>query len=159
MIGGRADARAEGERPINPADDLGKGNVFWCASEEVSAGTSADALYDAALLQLHEDLFEEFPRQVRFLGDVRDQHWLLAAMAGKHDEGMERVASLLGEHLDSANMCLFNNAYGHYRQYCARISDGTCESGKAETTCSPRSTGNRLRRSGSALGSSCRRGR
>ena len=50
------------------------------------------------MLEVEQDLLEEFLGQVVALGDVGDQHRPVVALLGQHEEGAQSVFRFLREH-------------------------------------------------------------
>ena len=78
MVGGGADTRAKGQRPVGLADDIGKGDIPRRAAEQVAALPSAETPDDAPTFEVEKNLLEEFPGNFRLLSDLGNHHRLFA---------------------------------------------------------------------------------
>ena len=70
-IGRPAGARAERQWAVNRADNIGKADFLGVSAQCVAAEFASMTVYDPALFQIEENLFEKFPGDVRLLGDIR----------------------------------------------------------------------------------------
>src|SRR5262245_35187937 len=73
-IGGLADARDEGERSVQRADDLADADLVGGAAQLVAAAGPLAAVDEAAVLEGEEDVLEELLRDRFLLGKVADEH-------------------------------------------------------------------------------------
>ena len=67
--------------------------------EEVTAAASLAAVQKAMILQLQQNEFQEAARNVFARCNIRDQDRTFAVFFGEHDQRLERVLRLLGNHL------------------------------------------------------------
>jgi hypothetical protein len=79
--------------PVNDSEDSPEGDLIGGHQQPVAAEPAPAAGHNPVVLQVEEDLFEEFARDSLPVGDLRDHHRLVGA--GKRHERPKSVSCLL----------------------------------------------------------------
>ena len=89
---------AEGcERTVDQANDFAEVNLRWRPPKLVATLGTASAFHHARILQLKQNQFEKFFRQLFFVGDITNTNRALIVMTGQHHHGLQCVKALLGD--------------------------------------------------------------
>src|SRR3546814_11435648 len=94
-VGHPAQARQRRDRAVDDPDDLAERNRRGGLQERIAAVPAAPALHETMMLQVEKDLVEELLRDAVALGDLADEHRLLAAGFRHGQEGAKSIARLL----------------------------------------------------------------
>ncbi|MGB6391601.1 MAG: hypothetical protein WBF14_04465 [Candidatus Acidiferrales bacterium] len=93
-----------GERTINSANDLSEGNFGRRPLELITAMGAAMAGYDSRALELQENCFQEFFRQLLFHGDISDFDHTRGMPTRQHGQRLQSVESPLRNSHNSASI-------------------------------------------------------
>ena len=85
------------DRPVDDAQHLAEGDLGGRHQQPIAAELAALAHDDAVVLQLEQDLLEEFAGDALLRRDLADHHGI--ARAGQRDQGAKSVFGFLRDHL------------------------------------------------------------
>src|SRR5690606_14164971 len=90
-----AQARERGELAVDDPHHLSERYLRRWPEKSIAAAPPAPALHQAMVFEIEQDLLEELLGHVVALRDLGDEHGLVVALRGQHEQGAKRVFGLL----------------------------------------------------------------